>query len=226
MTGVLASVDDVASALWLVETSVAIIDLKQPAHGALGALPLDTVRDIVARVGQRKPLSATIGDLPLQPQLIAEACRDMAATGIDYIKFGIFQAGNAHACFAALQPLTQRGVRLVAVLFADLQPDFALIERAAQVGLHGVMLDTCDKRRGSLLENLPRARLSEFVHLARQHGLLCGLAGSLRLADIPALLPLQPDYLGFRGALCRNHQRNAALDYDAVWQVLRQVNGA
>lgn len=225
MTGVLASVDEVTSALWLAKTSVAIIDLKNPAHGALGALPIATIQNIVTRITKHKPLSATIGDLPLQPECILAACRDMAATGVDYVKFGVFPDGDPEACFAALRPLTQRGVRLVAVLFADIQPDFALIEAAAQAGLHGIMLDTCDKRRGSLLEHLPHARLREFVHLARHHGLLCGLAGSLRLSDIPALLPLQPDYLGFRGALCQGHQRSAALDPDAVQQVLRQVNG-
>ena len=31
--------------------------------------------------------------------------------------------------------------------------------------------------------------------------LLCGLAGSLRAADVPALAPLGADYLGFRSAL-------------------------
>ena len=33
-------------------------------------------------------------------------------------------------------------------------------------------------------------------------GLLTGLAGSLEAADVPRLLLLAPDYLGFRGALC------------------------
>lgn len=226
MTGVLASVDEAASALWLAATSVAIIDLKQPAHGALGALPLATVRDIVTCIAGRKPLSATIGDLPLQPERVFAACRDMAATGVDYVKFGIFPDGDAVACFTALRPLTARGVRLVAVLFADAQPDFALIEQAAQAGLYGVMLDTCEKRHGSLLQHLSLARLREFVHEARQHGLLCGLAGSLRLPDIPVLLPLQPDYLGFRGALCQGQERRNALDPDAVQQVLHAVTAS
>jgi uncharacterized protein (UPF0264 family) len=44
--------------------------------------------------------------------------------------------------------------------------------------------------------------LASFVRRARARGLLTGLAGSLRREDVPALLPLGADYLGFRGALC------------------------
>ena len=33
-------------------------------------------------------------------------------------------------------------------------------------------------------------------------GPFSALAGSLKLEDVPLLLPLKPDYLGFRGALC------------------------
>nr|WP_244433876.1 (5-formylfuran-3-yl)methyl phosphate synthase [Azospirillum sp. B506] len=36
-----------------------------------------------------------------------------------------------------------------------------------------------------------------------------GLAGSLRVADIPALAALSPDYLGFRCALCSGERTNA-----------------
>ena len=40
---------------------------------------------------------------------------------------------------------------------------------------------------------------------------MAGLAGSLSGADVPGLLTLSPDLLGFRGALCRG-QRIASLD--------------
>jgi dihydroneopterin aldolase len=53
-----------------------------------------------------------------------------------------------------------------------------------------------------------------FVTQARTHGLTVGLAGSLTAADVPVLLPLAPDLIGFRGALCLG-PRSASLDLAA-----------
>jgi (5-formylfuran-3-yl)methyl phosphate synthase len=54
-------------------------------------------------------------------------------------------------------------------------------------------------------------RIGSFVQSARRAGLLAGLAGSLRLGDIPALSEHAPDILGFRGALCDAGSREAHL---------------
>jgi len=53
--------------------------------------------------------------------------------------------------------------------------------------------------------------------------LLCGLAGSLRLEDIPKLMPYNADYLGFRGALCQGHDRVGQLNKQAVIQIRRAI---
>jgi dihydroneopterin aldolase len=60
------------------------------------------------------------------------------------------------------------------------------------------------------------AALSDFIDACRQHGLMGGLAGSLEAPDIPRLLLLAPDVLGFRGALCRDDDRTARLDPEAI----------
>jgi dihydroneopterin aldolase len=73
------------------------------------------------------------------------------------------------------------------------------------------MLDTADKGSGSLRAHLDPLELKSFVGQAKTNGLTVGLAGSLRAADVPVLLPLAPDLLGFRGALC-NGSRGASLD--------------
>ena len=94
-------------------------------------------------------------------------------------------------------------------------------------GCEKAMLDTADKKAGRLTDCLPQARLRCFVAAAQQLGLLCGLAGSLRRQDIPALAVLAPDYLGFRGALCVEGSRTAAFDLalmHAIAQMLRECN--
>lgn len=216
MSAWLASITDAAEARQVLAAGAAIVDAKNPHAGALGALPHDTVRAIVAAAGGRVPVSATIGDFPdMPPAAVTAAVAAMAATGVDFVKIGLFPSPALAACLDALAPLASRH-RLVAVLFADREPDFGLIGRLAERDFTGVMLDTADKAGGGLLAHQPVARLAQFVTQAKGAGLLSGLAGSLKLADIPVLAPIGPDYLGFRGALCRNHARTWALEPGAL----------
>lgn len=223
MTGMLASVNSKDEALQVLNCQIDIIDLKQPAQGALGALTLNQVSDIVRTVNGACLISATIGDLPMQPQLVFEAVTAMAATGVDYVKIGLFPEGDTLATLNKLSSITAEGKALIAVLFADQKPDFALLEVLQQVGFKGAMLDTMDKQRGSLTQVLPFSEIKAFVSLARKHQLLCGLAGSLRYEDIAGLSALKPDYLGFRGALCQQHNRIAKLDIKAVNKIRRAI---
>jgi dihydroneopterin aldolase len=81
------------------------------------------------------------------------------------------------------------------------------------------MLDTAGKGAGRLLVHADVPALSAFVETARSHGLIVGLAGGLEEPDIPRLLPLEPDLLGFRTALCAGHDRRAEIDLAAVTAV-------
>jgi uncharacterized protein (UPF0264 family) len=211
MTGLLASVATLDEAALALELGADIVDLKDPAKGALGAWTTDRLQEAVRRFGDRGVLSATTGDLPMTPSMLVRAARETAATGVRYVKVGFFKGGDHPACAAALAPLAAGGLRLVAVMMADQQPEFALLPVLAQAGFAGAMLDTADKRAGGLMRHQSGATLVAFVAEARRMGLMSGLAGSLSLADIPALAAPDPDYLGFRGALCRG-DRTGSLD--------------
>lgn len=212
MTGILASVTSVDEARIALEAGADIIDLKNPAQGALGALPLPMIERIVRFVDGRKPVSATVGDLPVRPLVLNHAVRAAAATGVDIVKIGLFgRQGHAEGV-RGLADAIGDGCKIVAVLFADQEPDFSILPLLAATGLYGAMLDTADKAAGGLLFWMDEARVRGFVDAAHDHGLLVGLAGSLRETDIATLAQLEADYLGFRGALCDNHRRQAALD--------------
>ena len=58
----LASVTNETEALLCAHLAADIIDAKNPLQGALGALPLATVKAVRARVPRHVPVSATIGD--------------------------------------------------------------------------------------------------------------------------------------------------------------------
>lgn len=219
MSKMLASVNSLAEARLVSQFKVDIVDLKQPEQGALGALAVATVAEIVDGLKQQATISATVGDLPMQPELVCEAVQNMAATGVDFVKIGFFPGGDWQGTIAGLSATARQGHALIAVLFADTDPDFAVVESLAAAGFRGVMLDTMDKQRGSLTGLMALEQLRDFVSTAKNHGLLCGLAGSLKAGDIPELLPLNADYLGFRGALCRQSCRTAELDESQIVEI-------
>ena len=212
----LASVTNESEALLAVACGADIIDCKEPAAGALGALPLATVARIAGAVGAHCPVSATIGDLPAEPGSVSEAAGQVAETGVDFIKIGFFPGGDARAAIVRLGLLRLGSRRLVGVLLADRAPDFKLIDDMARAGFAGVMLDTADKSSGALPDCASDVVLKSFIAASRRHGMFAGLAGSLRLGHIPALLELGPDILGFRGALCAGNRRMGGLDPDAI----------
>jgi uncharacterized protein (UPF0264 family) len=223
MTGMLASVTSLEEALLVLCADVDIIDLKQPASGALGALDIDLVKQIVAGINERCPVSATIGDLPMQPDLVFNAAKTMSETGVDYIKIGFFPDGDWLESVNKLSLLSQQNSALIAVLFADNQPDFTIIDSLKDAGFTGVMLDTMNKQKGSLMQVMEQSEIGQFVRLVKARHLLCGLAGSLKLEDIAGLLPYRPDYLGFRGALCLQHDRTAQLNMSSIMRIKQAI---
>lgn len=198
----LASVTSVEEAKLALANGADVIDCKDPSSGALGALSEAVVHEIVTGVADRLPVSATVGDLPPDPELLVGAASAMARTGVDIVKVGFFGASDPRPAIAALGAMKLPHARLVAVLMADQSPDYALIPYLAANRFAGVMLDTADKAGGRLTSMLTAGGLSRFVLTARNSGLMCGLAGSLRMEDIAGLASLGPDVLGFRGALC------------------------
>jgi FolB domain-containing protein len=141
------------------------------------------------------------GDLPMEPGLVAATVRAIAATGVDYVKLGIFPGGDPSGCIEGLVEIAA-GTKLVAVFFADASPDFSLLPLLKRCGFAGAMIDTRNKAAGRLLDHCDMPRLLGFVQDCHAIGMIAGLAGSLETPDIPRLLVLAPDLLGFRGALC------------------------
>ncbi len=215
MTRLLASVTGPDEARAARSAGADIIDMKDPAGGALGALPLEQIRRCVEGV-RAHPCSATVGDLAPDPALMTQAVAATAATGVDYVKVGLFDPVAYAPCIEALAPQTEGGLRIVAVLFADLDPDPALLPELAGAGFAGAMLDTAHKDRGGLRSHMGIRQIARFVAQTRALGMLSGLAGSLRLEDVPALAGLRPDYLGFRTALCHGRARTGGIDPEAV----------
>jgi uncharacterized protein (UPF0264 family) len=210
MTLFLASVRDAAEAELALGAGADIIDLKDPTQGALGALAPRDIASCVGRIEGRALISATVGDLPLADATRA-AVLATAALGVDYVKLGVFPAEHAERVLEALE-VEASEVRLILVLFADAMPDFDAIGLAARIGARGVMFDTLGKGCGSLPDHMSHIALAGQIASAKAEGLIVGLAGSLKAKHVPGLLALEPDLLGFRGALCHEGERARPLD--------------
>lgn len=199
----LVSVRSVAEAQIAAQAGVDFIDLKDPAAGALGGLPMGTITDIAASLrlhGNAGPVSATIGDLPMDDvAAILARVQAVAACGVDIVKVGIERGPLA---LPVIDALARCGRAVVPVFIADRGLDFAHVAHAASQGFAGVMADTADKQAGSLFDVLAEEDLHRFVGTVRAAGRMVGLAGALRAAHWPALSKLAPDFAGFRSEVC------------------------
>src|ERR1700734_1040149 len=214
MTRMLASVANAAEAGVAVQLGADIIDLKDARRGALGAVSLDIARQSIAAVAGRSETSAALGDPPYNDEALLESARALHAMGVDTLKLAV-DAATLEQIGESLSKLA-RDVALVGMMFADEKPDFALVAKLGKLGFKGAMLDTRDKTRGRLIAHLEVVRLGEFCTQCRELKLMSGLAGSLEAPDVPRLLLLRPDVLGFRGALCHSRDRQGAIDPTAV----------
>jgi (5-formylfuran-3-yl)methyl phosphate synthase len=224
MTGLLVSVSNLAEAETAISADVDILDMKNPAEGALGRLKLETIADIAAICQGSVVSSATIGDLPMQPALLATEVERVIEAGVDIVKIGFFGQGWHEDCAAAIGRIGKGRVKLIAVMMADQSPDFSMLETLKSAGFYGVMLDTAIKDGKCLLDHQSINALSDFCRLAKAQGMVVGLAGSLNSTHIQDLVKLTPDYLGFRGAVCHQTSRTADLELDKILSIKKLLH--
>jgi (5-formylfuran-3-yl)methyl phosphate synthase len=214
MTFMLASVTSAEEVEIAIRHGADIIDLKDVST-AFGAVPPALVKATVDIARQRRPVSAVVGEIAMEPAAIVEAASRVAAAGVSYVKVGLYPDARRGDCIRVLSSLANR-VKLIGVMFADHGADEALVPLMAQSGFAGAMIDTARKAGGRLLDHMDISVIGRFVEATHMRGLMAGLAGSLEAPDIPRLLSLAPDVLGFRRALCVGAERTSPIDSDAV----------
>jgi uncharacterized protein (UPF0264 family) len=200
-----------------------IIDIKNPAEGALGANFPHVIRQAVAATPPPIPVSAAIGDVPNLPGMVSLAALGAATCGVDFVKAGLYGVRTASDAVNLLQAVCKAvrtcdpGIRIIATAYADARhfnalPPLDLPQAAADAGVDGCLLDTAGKETGSLLTNLTENQIFDFVSQCRANRLLSALAGSLQAKDIDRIRPLGADIIGFRTAACRDGYRRGVID--------------
>lgn len=214
----LVSVRSVAEAAAVMEGGADIVDAKDPARGALGALAAARLAEVIAAVPPAIPFSAALGDVR-SATVAARRVKAIPArpAGEVWVKLGFLGAADAdvepvlRAAHGAAVAHPARPA-VVAVAYADAavagapSPEIVLWA-AERAGVAGVLLDTALKRGPSLTHLLDDARLRAWIDRVRASGLLAAVAGRLSVQDVSRVAALGADVLGVRGAACLGGRR-------------------
>ncbi|MFO0965607.1 MAG: (5-formylfuran-3-yl)methyl phosphate synthase [Gemmataceae bacterium] len=207
MTQLLVSVRAVAEAQAALAGGAHLIDIKEPANGALGKADDATIQAILRDVAGRTPVSAALGEWH-EGHLPPDA--DLA-----FVKWGCANAARRIDAWRLFldSRIALRRPRCVHVAYADWQcaqapPLDEVVAHAVRAPGAILLIDTHCKeakgaaRRPTLLDWLSEEDVYSLCRRCRAAGVRIALAGSLGLPEIERLRPARPDWFAVRGAAC------------------------
>lgn len=219
MTRLLVSVRSADEAREALAGGAGLIDIKEPARGALGAANVHAWREVIAAVAGRALVSAALGELCDDDVFrLAHSAGDLA-----FVKAGpaFLNAHQLQQRWRCLLDSLPPGPQLVAVAYADCDRAQSpspqeIVAAAAALALPVLLIDTFDKSKGDLWSALSLAALRQTIIRAQQCGIQVALAGSLAPTTIPQALALQPDWIAVRGAACDQGERSQRISRERV----------
>jgi uncharacterized protein (UPF0264 family) len=226
--GLLVSVRDAAEAAEALDGGAAIIDVKEPRHGPLGAAEPEAIAAVARVVGRRRPWTMACGELegeaadePVGGSIRRRLDRMLAllegsAVPPAAVKIGLAGAAGTdwqHRLLAVFESLPA-GSERVAVAYADWQRARApsppeVIAAAAGLNCPVLLIDTFDKTAGGLFACCPPGMPATWVAAARAARLQVAVAGRLATTEIRSAWDLRPDVVALRSAVCFNGRDGA-----------------
>ncbi|MEO1495655.1 MAG: (5-formylfuran-3-yl)methyl phosphate synthase [Planctomycetota bacterium] len=189
----------------------AIIDVKEPGRGPMGAATPDTISTVIEAVAGRRPVTAAAGELvdadrPLLSQL--------SELPLSAIKLGLANQSDRWPALWADRVPESATDRFVPVAYADHAAARSprpktVFQSAAATGCGAIVIDTWQKHppAPSLVTATGREELAGLLDEARSNGLVPMLAGRLDEADLTLIRRIAarrdvPAIAGVRGAAC------------------------
>ncbi len=199
-----------------------IIDMKNPNDGALGAWNIEQIEKVV-KYYSSFCLSATIGNFKSVDEIITKI-GIFDSIGLDYIKLGFFNNSKSDIEKTLfLLDKKKLKTKLVAVFFAEnrelikhLNDNFEVYSKSK---FSIVMIDTMNKNSGGLLDIYSQDFLKNFIQRSKNYGVKVGLAGKIRLDQVPDLIKMDPFVIGVRSAVCNNFRRDAKISQKLIKQI-------
>ena len=222
-TGLLVSVRSIDEALTAQQSNcVSVIDVKEPASGSLGCVPLETAKAIADALSKDTLKSIALGevvDWPSWPTWQFDTKKiEQLLSRFSFAKVGLSRLGSVQNWQGQWEQCLSRlpdGVQRVAVAYADAalaeSPSMeAVIAAAPGVGCTILLVDTFNKENGNLFDILSVEDLKHTIRSARNSGLKVVLAGSLCDSTIAKAVLLEPDLVAVRGAVCESDRKSVS----------------
>ena len=230
----MVSVTNPKEALDALNGGAAIIDVKNPTEGALGAnLPWIT-RSIRKAVGESKEVSVTLGDMPYLPGTASLAALGAALLRVNYVKIGMLGPKNKEQALNISNSLVKTfqefkvNAKIIIAGYADYQfqecvSPLMLPKVAAESGAWGVLIDVKEKNGKGLFNYLSFEDLKTFVDKSHKLGLNVALAGSLGKDDIQNISNLGADIMGVRRGVSFSKEGYLTIDRNKVEDLVKAV---
>ena len=226
MTRLLVSVRDAAEAREAIAGGADVIDVKEPLAGPLGRAGIDATLAVAAAVSQANrsvPWTVACGELSESgtADVVAHAASlvgrlPAAAPPPWLVKVGLAGAAprDWERELAGIDSQLPAGVTQACVVYADWRrcaapPPERVVRLAGTLAGRMVLIDTFDKRAGSLFDVAEPGEIEAAVALAKSLGLAVALAGRITPADADRVAAIAPDIVAVRTAACGGNRLHA-----------------
>lgn len=243
MAQLLVSIRDTAEAELINKCNIAIVDVKEPKRGSLGAATPKMLEAISGIISQPQTLSFAAGELSewLSPNgqtfnKSPGSYYENVWNTFDFIKLGLAGATRDNndwktqlRLFFGEIPRDSK-TKPVVVSYLDFQSSHSptpneLIDFASSIdACSTILFDTFNKAKNSLASQ-SQSLLTDLIAKARSRSLTTVLAGSISTDCLGTALTSQPDLIGVRGAVC-DSLRTDSISSDRVNEFVRVLQQA
>ena len=180
--------------------------------------------------GPLQPIAGTHGTLDSLCETISQLKPRYLKLGLSNVSGTTVPAGSWRNAWIDARCSFEGDHEWVAVAYADHDranaptPD-EVLDAALETNCSVLLIDTFVKDGTSLLDWLDVEQLAALRKRSYSHGLQLALAGKVTLSDLATLLPLQPDIIAVRGAVCESGVRTATVCETLVADFVAKLQG-
>jgi len=216
-TGLLVSVRSVDEVEAALAGGADLIDVKEPAKGPLAPAEAEVVAAVIAKVKNRVPVSAGLGEW--SPNAITDAHWHLELK-INYVKWGL--AGYSPRPGWGEDLLDTRrelpvGMEMVAVAYADWEraksvPPGEMVRFAKRFRFKAFLLDTWGKDNKTLFDFASPGEVADLIESLKRVDTIVAIGGSLKPEHVKQLKGAAPDYYAVRTSACAGGKRTGVID--------------
>jgi len=216
-TGLLVSVRAVDELEAALSGGADLIDVKEPAKGALAPAEAEVVAAVIAKVKGKVPVSAALGEW--SPNAITDAHWHLELK-LNFVKWGLAGYSSRPGWGEDLLDTRRElpvGMEMVAVAYADWEraksiPPAELVRFAKRFRFKAFLLDTWGKDGKTLLDFATPGEIGDLVESLKRVEMTVAIGGSLRSEHVKQLKGVNPDYFAVRSSACAAGKRDGVID--------------